>query len=82
MNMIKGCRENLGWEFIFIGAQEDAIEVGLSLGMRMGTVVINSCSKKGLVEKYSVVSNRASQYRSDGVVTDFTDKERKAVNED
>ena len=80
MNTIKACRENLGWEFVFIGAAEDSMDVGASLGINLGTCATYSATSEGTKALYSVVSCSVSNYRSSGKLDDFNDEDREQMN--
>ena len=80
--LIQSCREKLGWEFIFLGADENAIQAGVSMGFNIGTCATYSSTAKGLVNTYGLVSSRVTEYRNSGKLADFTAEERSSIDED
>lgn len=80
--LIKNCREKLGWEFIFLGADENAIQSGVSMGFGMGTCATYSVTTKGIGNTYGLVSSRVTEYRNSGTLANFTEEERSSIDED
>jgi len=62
--MIKG-RESEGWEFLFLGANMDAVKEGASIGIDNANNTINyQASNKGIRNAYTMTSDRVFEYRS------------------
>ncbi len=51
------------WEFIFLGANIDAVEVGSRFGMREDKVVNYHADEAGVQLNYQVISDAVTQYR-------------------
>jgi len=82
MNMIKQCREQFRWEFVFLGAQENAIQQGVQLGFYLHNTARYSSSEAGTQNAYVTVSNCVSSYRSGGELSSFSDEDRKDMLKD
>lgn len=62
--MIKKQQEKYGWEFLFLGANIDAVSTASSFGIREGNAV-NYCNDSvGIEKNYSVLSKAVSRFRS------------------
>lgn len=55
-NLIKEEQEKYGWEFLFLGANMDAVSEGDRLGIRAERSVTFECSSAGLADNYRAVS--------------------------
>lgn len=64
-SMITEQREKYSWEFIFLGANQDAISAGSSIGIR-NNINYNTANTEGL---YASVSNTMTSYRSTGHIS-------------
>ena len=67
MQMINDHRTEMSWEFIFIGANQDAIQAGNSLGVRQGSSLNYTASSVGTQAMYSSLTRGMTSYRSKGV---------------
>jgi uncharacterized protein YegL len=78
--MVERQRNDYQWEFVFLGANIDAIEVGMSLGMTRGsTMTFNQNDGQAVMDSFAVASANIGSYRS-GLVPDtnnFTEEDRK-----
>lgn len=64
--MITHQREKYNWEFVFLAANQDAMEEATSLGIARGKAVNIDATKKGMVDTYGLVNCAVSSYRSSG----------------
>ena len=72
-------REQYGWDFVFLGANQDAITTGQSLGFAPGSSIDFAASPSGVHE----VTDSASRYLSSrraGQAAAFTDEERRRAD--
>lgn len=67
MSMINTHRSENGWEFIFIGANQDAIQAGNNIGVRQGSSLNYVASSVGTQTMYASLSKGMSSYRSRSV---------------
>ena len=63
--MIRNCRED-NWEFIFLGANIDAVKEAGRLGIQASRAVNYKCDKKGTELNYKVLGNVVSRMRACG----------------
>lgn len=56
-------KEKLGWDFIFLGANIDAISAGDSFGMKGGKSFQYTASSDGMKGAFDTMSNATSSYR-------------------
>ncbi len=63
LEMIKEKKEKLKWEFIFLAANQDAIQAGMSMGIQAKDSFNFDATKKGVRSGYGVMSNCVSSYR-------------------
>ncbi len=61
--VIKDC-ESVGWEFIYMGANQDAIAVASRMGMKMGSGQSYQASASGVRQMYDSSSATLSTHRS------------------
>lgn len=64
MQMINRHREEMGWEFVFIGANQDAIQAGNGLGVRVGSSMNYNSTGQGTRVMYSSLTQGMNLYRS------------------
>ena len=62
--MIRRQRENYGWEFIFLGANIDAVETAAHIGIDRSRAVNYHSDSRGTRLKYEVLSEAISSVRS------------------
>ena len=58
--------ENAGWQFIFLGANQDSWEVSQNLGIRRGTVVDWSPDERSHAHSIDEANLASSHYRTHG----------------
>lgn len=63
-SMVQHQRETYSWEFVFMGANIDAITAGTSLGISAQNSVSYSATKGGTSRLYGAVSSNTMSYRS------------------
>ena len=63
-SMIEGQKEQFGWEFLFLGANMDAVKVAGRFGIRADRAVEYQCDSKGVQLNYEVLSEAVSGFRS------------------
>jgi hypothetical protein len=62
--MIKHQREVYSWEFIFLGAKQDAISAGAKMGIPIANAVTFSEAPGGTARAFDAVSRVAASYRA------------------
>ena len=62
--MIKHQREVYSWEFIFLGAKQDAISTGAKMGIPIANAVTFSEAPGGTARAFDAVSSVATAYRA------------------
>lgn len=85
--MIRHQEEKYRWEFVFIGANQDAISAGATLGIKLGNAMTYNVDKTG--NTFDVISKKMSAYRkmsekdlqglSTGLKSMFDDDDRNEV---
>ncbi|AIW02600.1 hypothetical protein SEA_EVY_98 [Streptomyces phage Evy] len=65
-----------GSEFVYLGANQDAIEVGAKMGIPMGSSLTFAADKKGLDNMSRSMTSYVTATRS-GLAYEFTDEDRK-----
>ena len=76
-NMITEMKEKNKWEFMFLGANQDAIETGGQYGFASGSSLSYAANEKSVSTSYALVSEKVGTFRSTGKMKDFTDDQRK-----
>ena len=76
-NMITEMKEKDKWEFMFLGANQDAIEVGGQYGFAADSSLTYAANSKGVSTSYMAMSDKISTYRSQGKMNSFSEDERK-----
>lgn len=70
------------WEFMFLGANQDAIGEASKMGISVGKAMSYGTSKEAIGGTYDMLATKTMAYRSavaDASVLDFTDDERKTA---
>lgn len=62
-NMVERQRNQYGWEFLFLGANMDAISVSERFGIQAGRAVNYECDSEGTQLNYEVLSKTISKVR-------------------
>ena len=63
-HMVERQKEKFGWEFLFLGANIDAIAVAGRFGIKADRAVNYHCDKEGTAINYRVLSETVSRVRS------------------
>ncbi len=63
-HMVEKERNRYGWEFLFLGANIDAIEEAANFGIRADRAVDFECDSEGVALNYEVLSDTVSAFRS------------------
>lgn len=77
--MITHQREVYGWEFVFLGANQDAIKTGAALGVKTANSMTYAANSVGTQEAFASTSANAVSFRtgrSGGMA--YSDKDREA----
>lgn len=64
MTMINNHRGEQKWEFVFIGANQDAIQAGGSMGIRAGNTLNYAADSRGVHAMYASLTQSMTNYRS------------------
>lgn len=64
MTMINNHRNDQKWEFVFIGANQDAIQAGGSMGIRAGNTLNYAVSSQGVNDMYGTLTRSMTSYRT------------------
>jgi len=84
--MIQRQKENCGWEFLFLGANTDAVETAGSLGIAPDRAVNYHCDSEGTRLNYEVVGQAVAAVRcsapldehwKDAIEADFRRRQKK-----
>lgn len=76
------------WEFLYLGANQDAIQVGASFGLSAARSMSYGTSKAEIHDTYNVLASKTMAFRSAGSVAEvqaalnFTEEERKSAVKD
>ena len=84
-------KETKGWNFIFLGANQDAIKAGGELGIKAGNSMTYNANNGSVNAMYTNLSSKIGNFRSSKMnvnitqdslanVLEFTEKDRKEVN--
>ena len=82
--MIREMEAKDKWQFIFLGANQDAIDTGGSLGISSNMSVNYAATSDGTTKSYSMMSQKIANYRGgDGVDTlAYSDSDRSILMDD
>lgn len=61
--MVERQKEKYGWEFIFLGANIDAVETAEHFGIRRDRAVTYNADRAGTMLNFSVISDTVSEFR-------------------
>ncbi|MBP5167126.1 MAG: VWA domain-containing protein [Oscillospiraceae bacterium] len=67
---VKRAQEKDGWEFLFLGANMDAIKAARSFGIREERAVRYNCDEEGTALNFRTVSKALGKMRSCGAIPD------------
>ena len=62
--MIKHQKEAYSWDFVFLGANQDAIQAGVSLGVNSGNSMTFAANKRGVTSAFASVGANMCSYRA------------------
>ena len=62
--MIKNCKDGFGWEFLFLGANIDAVEAAGRIGIDRDRAVDYKCDARGTALNYEAVGSVVKRMRS------------------
>lgn len=84
MDMITHQRDKYNWEFVYLGANQDAITVATNYGILATNAVGYTSSGKGTRSAFSAASKSMSNYRlsSNQKTQDFFGKDKTVIEED
>lgn len=68
--MIERQKKKYGWEFLFIGANIDAVETAARFGIERNRAVNYNADRKGTQVLYETISNPISAMRANAVISD------------
>ena len=68
-DMIKHQSEVYSWEFVFLGANIDAVSTGTSLGIKGGNTITYAANTDGVTAAYGSVSANLSAFRASSGIT-------------
>lgn len=81
--LIKHQKSVYKWEFMYLGANQDAIKEGSKMGISMNTsMTYNAADEKALGSTYDILATKSAAYRSIQCSADalaFNDDERKSA---
>jgi uncharacterized protein YegL len=78
--MIEHQREIYSWEFIYLGANQDAIMVGETMGIAPGCAAAFDETPEGVSTAFSVISRASAAYRTGDA--DYAEQLKKAAKKD
>ena len=83
-------KKNMGWNFLFLGANQDAIKAGASMGISASNSINYNANAGSVNTLYSNVSSKVSSFRSSkfsgmdlnlsSQALDFNDTDRSEIN--
>lgn len=74
--LIRQQEDVYSWDFVYIGANQDAFAVGRNLGIKANSSRNFQTTTVGMVDLYSVVSNATRRYRKSKDRFGFTEEEQ------
>jgi hypothetical protein len=76
--LIKEQRDKYNWDFVFLGANQDAIQTAAAMGVPAPSAMSYSTSKAGVAATMAAVSNYVGAYRA-GRAASFSNEDRAAA---
>ena len=73
--IVKRQQERYGWEFLFLGANMDAISAARSFGIREDRAVRYKCDSTGTSKNFNVVSDTLCSFRAEACIAPGWSKE-------
>lgn len=80
--LIRQQEDVYSWDFVYIGANQNAFAVGRDLGMKANSSLDYLASKTGIYNMCADLSNATKRYRKSGERFGFTDEEQKRIKKD
>ena len=74
-SMVQHEQDKYGWEFLFLGANIDAVETARHYGLKEGHAVRFHNDKRGIDLNYSIVSETVTKIRKGGIIEEDWCKE-------
>lgn len=74
-SLINHQREHYSWDFVFLGANQDAIAAGAAIGVMASKVMSYAADAKGMQDVFASTSNYVGTMRATGQAT-FSDDDR------
>ena len=74
-SMVQHEQDKYGWEFLFLGANIDAVETARHYGLKEGHAVRFHNDKRGIDLNYSIVSETVAKIRKGGIIEEDWCKE-------
>jgi uncharacterized protein YegL len=68
--LVQTFKEEAKWEFLFLGANIDAMDTGMSMGIDKDRTVNFLADEKGIQTNYSAVENAMHEFRTTGTISD------------
>lgn len=75
--MVTHQREKYSWDFVFLGANLDAIATGATFGMKINSTLQYANTVTGLDSLYTTIGSAVKTVRTTGQVLSFSDDDRK-----
>ncbi|MFP8888546.1 VWA domain-containing protein [Natrialbaceae archaeon A-CW2] len=79
--LVERRQEDHGWEFLFVGANQDAALTASSMGMKANRSLDMDHSGEGARNAYRSTSERISRARREGSTGEYTDEDRQKQDE-
>jgi hypothetical protein len=74
--MIRKQRDTYSWDFVFLGANQDAIATAASMNIPMNVAMTYNAGTKGVANVYAAVGQQISANRATGQSINFTKQNR------
>lgn len=68
-SLIHTYQEEAKWEFLFLGANIDAVDTGMSLGIDRDRTANYHADKRGIKENYQAIEKALHEFRTEGTVS-------------
>lgn len=76
--LVKQQKETYGWDFVFLGANQDAVLTASQFGINQGSALTYAATAGGIQNTSNIVSSYVTATRS-GLQAHFTDEDRKTA---
>ena len=67
LKMITRQKDEFNWDFVYLGANQDAIQVGTSMGIKIGNTLSFGATSKGTTHAFASASRGMATYRCSSV---------------